>query len=232
MACVKVWCHFGVLPSAVGEGEAYSYCTSTYCRASPESLACLRQRKQPPGFIEYACWVAMLAEVPATGHRIFAGGPRYRLAGWRTGARVVWWAVGRRGVCWNAQLRESSMDLVSALRADARNLNLGFGTRNWPACGCGVWPLLTQGASCRGFQGHQAGVGKLGGNRALPPPLAQSEIRYFGVPRLSPTVQAIYLVNRIPLLSNLVNTCYTLGAQTPNPCWAVSKACCPSGAKQ
>lgn len=39
------------------------------------------------------------------------------------------------------------MDLVStvsALRVDARNLALGFGTTNWPTCGCGVSPLLTQ----------------------------------------------------------------------------------------
>lgn len=39
------------------------------------------------------------------------------------------------------------MDLVStvsALRVDARILDLGLGTANWPVCGCGASPLLTQ----------------------------------------------------------------------------------------
>lgn len=39
------------------------------------------------------------------------------------------------------------MDLVStasALRVDARNLDLGLGTTNWPACGRRVSPLLAQ----------------------------------------------------------------------------------------
>jgi hypothetical protein len=54
-----------------------------------------------------------------------------RVARWRT-SRFVWWAVSvSRVVCWNAQLRESSMDLVStmsALRVDAgETLGLGMG---------------------------------------------------------------------------------------------------------
>lgn len=48
------------------------------------------------------------------------------------------------------------MDLVStvsALRVDARNLDLGVGTTNWPTCGCGVSALLTQTLRAAGSKG-------------------------------------------------------------------------------
>lgn len=81
------------VPSAVGEGGRIRI-------ASPESLACLRQPMQlqswankTPGLLENVCWVAMLAEVPATGHRIFAGDLAicWRVANRRTSRLVGCW---------------------------------------------------------------------------------------------------------------------------------------------
>lgn len=134
-------------PSAVGERARRRII------ASLKSLACLCQRSygrscanKPP----LTCKCLLGSHVwhkyqrPVTGSLLGTSRSIGRVAN-RCTSRLV--AVGSRVVCWNAQLRESSMDLVStvsALRVDARNLDLGLGTTNWPVCGCGVLPLLTR----------------------------------------------------------------------------------------